>query len=661
MIIDVRKLLKYNNTQLKEMLTGEFKIKVDDGIVNTNYREVIVNSYFWNFHRSYPNTPLLLKHVLFTENKNINNGIISKHIETIYWDVVNVYSLDDPYKRESLNKFAYQTVSDFYNDLISFAKEYVTTIDITDFCEIYDHPKINEQLENLTYETKNFNAIYSVYADLLKNDSYFNNNNVAIAVRSGSVNQNQVNQCIGPRGIVSEIDLSILKRPVLSGFAKGMQTIYDGLGEGRTAAKSLYFNSAKIGDTEYKARRIQILAMVVERLYHKVDCGSTRYVEWEIQPPHITEDGSKWKGDLEYMDGKYYYDDESKQLKMLRKDDTHLYGKKLKIRTAIFCKHDDPHGVCEICFGGLSNNLNPSSQLGHYCAATMSQQQTQSILSTKHLDSSGNSTTMALNGNAAKYFHTYDNLRVQIKTNDIKIYIPREIFASIIDIEVVDNIENLNNRSIAEIEAFMVENSEASIERISLGSKIKVMFTYEMLEYIKDNYTTRIQLDEDFVIIDMEDFHLSNNVFEVIQKQYSYSDHAKDISKIIESRMTELLERRKPDSPDKTLKELFYLINSKLNVNIAIIEVILYAAMNYGPDDYRLARNSPHPVLGIATDTISNRSVSAKLLLQGQQNSLVDYNSFYKGTKPDSIFDVYFKPKEVIEDYKKKFKENTHW
>lgn len=663
MLIDGREMLKYGNLQLVDILTGVFSIKMDDGVIDTNYRVAIVNSYFWNFHRKYPRTPLLMKHNMFIDKcKEINNKLLSTHIEGIYWDVVHVYNLNTPRLREPLNKLVYETVSEFYNDIIILGKEYVTSIDITDFTALYVNERIAEQINNLTIHTKNFNSIYSVYNDVLKNDDSLSENNVAKAVRCGSVNQNQVNQCIGPRGIVSEIDLSILPRPVLSGFANGMQSIYEGLAEGRTAAKSLYFNSAKIGDTEYTARRIQILAMVVERLYANTDCGSTRYIEWELTPPHIKEDASKWPGDLEYMEGKYYLCEETKQLKMLTKKDTHLYGKVIKLRTALFCKHEDAHGICEVCFGGLSNNTNPNTHLGHACAATMSQQQTQSILGTKHLDSSSSGSSLVFKGNLAKYFHSLDDLRLLMITNAIKIQIPRDIFASIIDIEVVENIQDLNNRSIAEIEYFLVENEEGETDKITVGTKSKVMFTYEMLEYIKDYFDSNITMDEDFIAIDMKDFHLANNVFEVIQKQYSYSEHANDVSKIIESKMSDIMERRRPDSPDTTLRELFQVINSKLNVNIAIIEVLLYAAMTYGPDDYRLARGSENPSLGVATDTIANRSVSAKLLLQGQQHSLVDCANFYKGTKPDSIFDIYFKPAEVVASYHKKFAgKDIHW
>ena len=60
MLIHARKLLGFTTSQLWDVLTGEFQLQFDDGeVIQTNDKETLYSSYVWDFHRLYPNTPLL--------------------------------------------------------------------------------------------------------------------------------------------------------------------------------------------------------------------------------------------------------------------------------------------------------------------------------------------------------------------------------------------------------------------------------------------------------------------------------------------------------------------------------------------------------------------------------------------------------------------------
>lgn len=97
------------------------------------------------------------------------------------------------------------------------------------------------------------------------------------------------------------------------------------------------------------------------------------------------------------------------------------------------------------------------------------------------------------------------------------------------------------------------------------------------------------------------------------------------------------------------------LVNSKLNVNVACLAVIIYASMiaDGSNDQYGLARNSPTASLGVADKTIWCRSLSPQLAYKKQHEVVIDPRSFYLLDRPDSVFDAFIDPKSVVERYKK--------
>lgn len=654
MLIQARKLLVYSPHELWNMLTGEFDIQFDDGIVRTNCRNVLLSNYIWNFHRHYPNTPLYSKYLLIKPgdtSPSFNMDKLTSLLEDVYWDTVNFNALKSK-SRISMNRLTYEIVSDLYNDCVMNVQEYVTTLDITDFVKILKHPTVVGELDKITINTKGFNQLNAAIIDTIKNNPELASGNVAKIIDSKSANQNQLNQCIGVRGVATEIDGSYLPVPIIAGFAGGLKTIYNGAAEARSAVKSIYLNAAEIGNTEYAARRLQMLTMLVEKLYIDEDCGSTEYLHWTVEPAGIRDDGTKYGGDLSYLVGKYYLKDDNTLAEITPKC-THLIGQTLKLRSTLFCKHHDAHGVCGVCFGALSNNFTTTTHLGHACAAFMSAQQTQSILSTKHLDGMNSGNIIGLSAVGARYFEVVQNKSYRLLSTNNKIKIPRTAFTGIVDLEFVDDVHELNTNSVATIDRIRIQPIGATDdELIIMPEKQSVVFSYEMLDYIKNNMNTRVDYDEDFVIVDTTDLDPEHNMFDVIQKEYSYSTHAKDVFKIIESRMSEIMDRKKQQTPASTLHELFKLVNAKLQVNLALLEVITYAVMIRGEDDYGLARNSPQACLGVANVTISNRSLSTKLLYNAQQEALMNPGSFYKNNRPDHPMDVYFVPQEVTDQYK---------
>lgn len=672
--ISARYLLQFDREEIWNHIVGEFRLLFDNGEeIVTNYREVGYSSYFWDFHRQYPLLPLLPSHhVAYVLNgRRLSSGTHIHLLSLIYWDAVAAYGFRTPLERDPLVKLIYEVTNNLYNGMIVITEPFVVSIDILDFLEVTEHPAIQNELENLEPNRDSIDKCYKTIAYALHHDDALKDNALARAVRSKMVNEGQVLQCVGPRGYPTEVDGEIFKVPVLRSYFEGMQTLYDSIAESRTAAKSLYFAEVPLQDAEYFARRLQLLCMVVETVYHTElealdeatgqivkkydgDCGSQQYITTTIRPK-----SENFPGDFNFMIGKFYMDDDG-LLKPIRKTDTHLIGRKLKLRSSLTCRVVNPHAICRTCFGELSDNLNHEVNLGHICSATITQKTSQSVLSNKHLDSNSRAEPVKLSREMLNYFRTgpVENayyLNPALKGQSPKLLISEAEASGLTDINVVDSIDDMVVTRVSSIDlvgfSLTTKNTDDPHPIVISQHGRHGYMTTEFLKFVKER---KWQHDARFnFVFDLEGWDYNQPIFKLPEMEYSYSKHSNEVAKIIESRMENLLDRLKTDSPVSILFELHELVNSKLNVNIAMLEVIIYASMiadGYN-DQFGLARNCTTGSLGVAAMTIANRSLSAMYAYKDQKDVITTPRNYYPLDRPDSVFDAFICPKEVVEHY----------
>ncbi len=660
-VIKARKLLNYTTGQLWNMLTGSILLVFDDGTEKEHtYKEVIYSSYFWDMHRTYQNTPLLYKHSVQYVLKG-NHLTSETHIDllnNIFWEVMTVYDSVKNDIKPSLTKMVYQITNNIYNDLIYVTEKYVTSIDILDFIAVNEHPVVAQAFSELTPDTASIEKCYKSIMEVINTDASLSNNSLVKATKAKIVNKNQVLQCVGPRGFISEVDGAIMQIPVTRSYTQGMRTLYNTIAESRTAAKSLYFSEAPLQSSEYFARRLQLVAMHVEGIY-RGDCGSQKYLNWTIKPKQYRDGREIYSGDLKFMVGKFYLDEYTNILKPITIEDTHLVGTTVKIRSVLFCNHHDSHKVCEICFGQMSDNVPDYANLGHMCAGTMTNQSTQSVLSAKHIDNSSSFDPIIYNENLLKYFKTGEKIttnnylfKKEAIRNSLKLVLSRDEAFGLTDILLISNPEDISPSrisSIKEIGVSMLDASTDTPEILNINQYNRnCILTTEFLLYAKEN-KWEINSSNAFVF-DMSKWDHNLPVFRLPDMEYSYSNHSHQIAKIIESRMKEIDERSKPESAVLTLIELFDLVNSKISVNLALLEVIIYSMMVYDRDsgNYFLSRNSEVSSLGVSDDVIHNRSMSIAYAYEEQYKLIENPKSFFQDGRPDSIFDVFINPNEVL-------------
>lgn len=675
--IPARYLLNIHKDDIWNHLIGEFKLLFDDGVeITTNYRETGYSSYFWEFHRQYPKLPLLhTHHVQYVlKGRMLSSGTHINLLSLIYWDAVETYGLETPLERDPMVKLIYEITNDVYNAMTLMSEPFVISTDILDFIGAVNHPKIKPILDNLEPTQESIVNCYKDVSTILNTAEDLKSNALVRAVRSKMVNENQVLQCIGPVGYPTEVDGEIFKVPILRSYTQGMRSMYNLIAESRSAAKSLYFSEAPLQDSEYFARRLQLLCMLIERIHytdlkaldpetgqivdrHHGDCGNTDYVATVIRPP-----SDNFQGDLKFMQGKYYLAEDG-SLKVLKESDKHLIGKSLKFRSVIRCRDIDPHAICKVCFGGLSDNLNHETNVGHICAATLTQKTTQVVLSAKHYVGSSRSESIVLSKEHLPYFILGENenayyLNPALKSSNVRIIVSQAEAVGLTDILSVDYVEDV---VISRISSIDLVGFETIVEDMSSITPIHItqqgrsaMFSTEFLKYAKEKRWTE---DNKFnFVFDISEWDYNLPIFKLPDTEYNYSQHSKMVSKVIESRVSNIMERLKQDSAVNVLFELYNLVNSKLDVNIAILEVVIYASMiaDGVNDKYGLARNSPHASLGVAEMSIKNRSLSAVYGYEDQKVAILDPSSYYMLDRPDCVFDAFLCPQEVVREYKGK-------
>ena len=657
-----RELVTSDPNQLIPLLPVKHSITFDNGeTIQTTAKETLLSSYCWTFFVEYPETPMLPRHHITHTKKGspLNSSTINDLQETIQRDVIEKYNLILPESKERILDLLWTNNNRIYNEITPHTEEDVTTLDLLDFLDIVDHPDIVAAIalvpEAISSKDPIIQETYAKCLDIIKTDPALKNNNLTRMLGAKLVNANQIVQCVVFRGFCTEVDGAIFLENNRSNFVNGHSRLFDLASESCSARKALLFAEAPLEDAEYFSRRLQLLTTTTERIEYR-DCGTNRYADWFIRGPAYDGNGNQiYAGDLKYLIGKYYLDRDTKHLKQITGEEKQLVGTTIKMRSVLFCEVKSQHTCCSICFGGLSHNVSRFANLGHLCAATMTQQTTQSVLSTKHLDASSKSEDIHLSADQQMFFvmdHNKNGIlfKKEFSEKQLKFEINRDQATGLADVMAFDNFDVLSFERIANIHTIDIKYFDGVGELtvpLKIGSdKRKAVFSEQFLHYLKKHpWETN---DRGNFIFDMKEWNFKQPVIFYPEVEYSYSDHSQQIARMIESSVENMTDRVRPNSPSITLQELFMKVNDKLNMNVAALEIIVAAIMVPQAGSYDLGRGSPDAVLGIAQMLIKNRSLSNAYAFKEQVTTITSAKSFFPEGRPDSPMDVFFAPSEVI-------------
>jgi hypothetical protein len=271
----------------------------------------------------------------------------------------------------------------------------------------------------------------------------------------------------------------------------------------------------------------------------------------------------------------------------------------------------------------------------------------QIVLSTKHYDGSSKTDDIVLGERERIYFTTDITRKSYVVLDRFKKMRSRLVVniqdaVSLNEISIVEDVSDLQLTRISGIQQIGFEvDGNVEVLTVKQDSR-KAVMTHEFLNYIK---LVGYSSDNNNYYFDLADWDYSKPILTLPDIAHSMLDHAKDIAEIIESKLSDVLERSADGRKMKVLLELFELVNSKIAVNLSYLEIILYATMvnSITDNDFRLPKNG-EGILSVASLNLSRRSLGAALAYEGIYNTLTSpYSHFYpdEAEKPSSPMDVF--------------------
>lgn len=655
-VVDARRLLDIPPIEYVNRLRSDVKVKYADGVVvKHTAHELTLNRFVYGLLELFPEFPIKSSysvHNYYTAGQYVSSTI-NKSFEAILRDIVATHT-DSNWDRGILEP-VYERMEDIfesiYNDLIYNNLKYVTTLNIKDFLAIQTKPALLESIQRVRVDRdlESVENTYAVLDEIMHNDPDLRNNPIARGYVAGTLSVNQVKQLLASRGYVTEIDSSIFKYPIATGFVLGMENMYDLAVESRSGAKALYLSSRVIALAEYFAREMQLVTMTITSLIDG-DCGNKDYIEWTVREDYY--EGTELKSEFKNLIGAHYFEDGNEYV--ITAKDRHLIGKTIKLRNIMRCKlHNEAH-VCTGCFGGLSSNVPKHANLGHLALVIMTAVISQLILSTKHITKSASSDSVVLDDATRAYFIIRNKDTYVFRANTINkkrysyaVCIPQDQGFGLSTIAASADIRKLNLSRVSKLEMITLTKTDQNgvVEEIPISVKQgnrSGRFTYEFLEHLKQ-YGCTLD-DQDRLVIGLDNWKTGVPFITLPQVEFSYIDLANAIKAEFKYMKTD------PGTPEAFLHKIYNIVNSKLSVNIALLEVIVMAFIAKDPDngDYSTGRNSPTAKPAKLGDILTSRSLGGAYAWERGINTLLSPVGYYGNNAIDHPLDVLVRPNETL-------------
>lgn len=631
--LTARQILSIPRMEVFNIPQGIYKVSYDDGqTCDISSRLIVFNRYVWELFLLFPNTPIVKDICVtkFVEKDGFNGDTHRQVFEAIFKYICEFNKLDSYSQKEPLLKTIYKIIDLLQNEVLNMISEYVGTIHATDFIQVVKDPEIVSMYENFDPTPDGVDKSYKIIRNYVSCPKRKLNRFVA-AYRAKSINDNQANQCIGPRGFSTDLDRTVFRVPIKSGFIRGLHTLYEIMAESCTAAKALNASGTHIQTSEYTSRRIQLLTMPVRGVVPG-DCGSDGYWSVVITPQNIVN-----------FKGIYYVNDEEK-LDYIRGDENYLYQKLIKVRNAFDCKLEDPSKICSTCLGRVSLNFKDNSNLGYTMTAYLMEKLTQAILSTKHLTHSVKKSLITLQGLAVKYFYVTEAgdlyIRPDIDLTGLQIILPNAKVGKLVDVLNLQH-TNIALSKIGELDTIAIKDNKPKtpvIEKLDISYKDRnCIITRAFLDYIKN---TEMESDpRGNFVISLDRFDKSKPIFNNPLKETNILNFVNRVSSIVETNKDKIVD------PYDKLDLLMRTVHEKFNCNVSVLQVIVYATTAFNPlnGNYRLGRGSPVKTCEPKTSLFRHRSFSGLAVFEQQMGEIISrpadtFTPGHREPHPMSVF-----------------------
>lgn len=650
---------KMNNNETFQKLSGYINIEFDDGVIKQIHSNVVkFSSVYWRVCIKYGlliNSKMCFsdrfKSITETSFSTGGGKKIAEQIFRAYRDTHPDVSEDWRVNCYKLSRDLAVASNDIYNLASEYAAAYVTTVNIGDFVEIATDPELVQKKEELKAKlpTMSHNAvkiatdeIISFGEKLIK--TKHKDNPISNAVDSGLMKQNQLNQVVILRGVVSDVDRSEFRKPILDSYTDGITNLADSHAEIKTAAASVEASKSDLEDAEYANRMIQQVAMFLENS-HSVDCGSTYTM------PMIVRD----EQELKDLEGTYFIKAIGAIPTRIRSDMKELIGTTINRRSVLAgCLHPDENGACVVCSGDLLQWAPKGANVGHWITAPFGAKMTQGILSKKHYSGSAEALTPQI-GEVFNNWFTFDKEVENILYKKKKINGNVSIIFSVKEVHGLSTVFGdtsttaLASSTVASLTTVVIQitnNDRTVSETVPVSdSNRKPSFTSTFIDYIRSKPERLTIKDGKMVIVNIDEWDSKEPMFSVPMKSVDMAIFQKQVKSILHTAGGNRI-RNKTAAPLEVLGVLYDTVKDRFNVNYSVLECMLYTycAKNPKIGDYRMPKGGDEFHLLTGNTIIQNRSLGATAAFQGMSNLLLRPQTFTRFNRVSSPFDYMMVP-----------------
>ena len=630
-------------------IRDEFRTNVivvfDDGVEKPlTYKEVIVNRYIWEVLKLYIDVPILSSFDI--TNYYVNGSYLSNTFNKAYEVIIDylVHNVFEPQQGLSnmpdVWKEIQETFNIIYNDVVFSNLSYITNLDIMEFLEIAtderlikDMRKVKEVDVNDGHATSE--AVHNTYKTLdnIMKDGSYPDNKLVNGYISKTMKIGSLQQILASRGKITTLSGEVYKHPIASSFTTGMYGIDELL----------------------------------------------------MEPA---------KAHLPSLVGKWFFNEETGQEEYITKKHTHLVGKTIKLRVAYGCKCMDKRCICSKCLGLMSYSLPPQTHLGHFACTALSQKVTQGMLSTKHNTASADGSPIHINPPARYDFEIKANSTTLVclkkkyspkndeestmnafdnkKDFDIEIKVAADAFRGLADIAPNTDIKKFSPFAVSELhDMFLVKTNKTTGEVLEIPVEIKKSkrfgsFTTEFLLHVQK---VQFSMDADnYIHIPLEDWDFALPIIVIPDVEFNYATFVANVSRLFGSTYISghTVGRKKAEvdsedgdifsiaTQDGFLYRLFTEVSTKLDVNIAHLEVIVaaFSVENFEAGEYGVAHGASTAVTKNIKTILFHRSCGGIYAYQEHLDSMLDPKQFDLTNNVNHLMDVFLMPTETVQEYK---------
>lgn len=624
---------------------GGLNVTFSDRTVKCFTNRIKINWYFWQLFAF--NDVLSITSDSYIEDLNFTSDLPKDILSDIFWEsftrkvggMIPGLGLDLVW---SMSRRCYQIINELYNDSIFKMSDCVSTVDIEDLIDILDAPEVIEAKRKFRDGEHDASTAHDQVWDYVTSGKpELAENEISRGCRAEIFNRRQVNQQIGPRAFIPEINGEAFVTPIDEGYAEGFVPFYDRIIESKTASIAYFMAKAPLEESEYNNRMAQFLCGVIRGVTHN-DCGAKKTVPWQVR-----------KEDLKVLSGKFHMV-KGKPV-CINGDEKELVGKTIKMRSFTLCDSEDASMPCAICVGRNAWTVPPKTVLGHHLSTEPLARISQTILSTKHVISSTKPLFLDINEHNSQYILLNPEngheviLKKQNKNYRYAIRFSREEAFFINDIHSCEDTEELVEAKIScvqELQLVIMDEKghvKTTVElEVGIGGRGSPL-TMDMLVYMRDKGWDIVGNNFE---IDLIDWDFSKPVIRTPRRGSDIMQVLKNFQDFIYSRGK--VRARNFETVGPAIQGLLDQLTPHIGVNMNHIEVFVRAIMSkvdaQGFPTYELPKADDPFMFCTMKDCIMNRSLGAALAFERQQSLVFSPGSYLRedleipGTELDSLW-----------------------